>query len=115
MTPEQCTEIVKAEGWRRDFADDGDPFTLSWMHPPSHRVVTVDNAGSDEESPDWFAICRVHDELGNPVDGSMLGPFTYGEAFQRARAMRRAVLADKPGVAFLHEQLTLDDVLAKAG
>lgn len=101
---------LEAEGWfwMWDRGEDGS--LLIWMHPPSGRVVSVEcfrpspnhevwvtGEHSPRSNEGWWVICRSHDDLGNPTDGTILAPFElFNDALRRARAIRRAILAEHP-------------------
>lgn len=115
LGPEMTTE-----GWRVVGGE-----WVSWFHPPSSRSVCVDSyewrqctgivalhgAPVDPKTAGYVVNCRIHDELGNPVEGTCFWIESYGEAIRRARALRASILAEHaPPPAT--EQLTLDDALA---
>lgn len=97
---------MQAEGWRAM----GDSDWLIWIHPPSHRVVTVEGpirwescrripavpeAPASEEAEGFLVSCTKNDENGEPYEGDVFWIESYGMAIRYARAVRRAVLADR--------------------
>jgi hypothetical protein len=114
-------ELV-AEGWRAI----GD--WIIWLHIPSHRSVSVEDylweqctrvpalpeAPADPKTEGWVVSCRVHDELGNPIQGTCFWMESWASALRQARLLRASILAEHAPHPHV-EQLTLDELLTKRG
>lgn len=131
---EYNARLAKANGWRELGPEMiGEAWMvigdfITWQHPPSQRVVTVDGPIKREnahvptlfdkpcppDTPGWVVTSRYHDDLGNPISAGSTWFWleSFGEAVKRARAIRQSILDERrtPAIA---DQLTLDDALAK--
>ena len=98
---------------------------ILWLHIPSHRSVSVEvwrwdrcvgipalpERPEDPEAEGWVVNCRIHDELGNPTQGTCFWMASWAVALRQARSLRAAILAEH--VPHPHaDQLTFDDVLS---
>lgn len=108
-----------AEGWRV-LIDE----LLVWTHAPSLQSVSVDSCKrknaiipafpNEQASPDsdGYIVCQsVHDEQGNPIDGSGVWVASYALAIKTARELRRRIMNDHSILSPLG-QLNFDDFLA---
>ena len=113
----------EGDGWVTTRDDDGTFGFMMWVHEPSHRCVAVHatrrcnwigavwgDEPADRNAPGYSVTCRVHDELGNPVEGEGFWVASFECALLQAQKYRAAVLADryKPSSAV---QLTLDEAV----
>lgn len=109
---------LAAEGW----IAIGD--WITWLHVPSHRSVSVEDylweqctgvpavpdAPSDPKTEGWVVSCRVHDELGNPIQGTCFWMASWADALRQARSLRASILVEHVPPAH-GEQLTFDDLV----
>ena len=103
---------LEAEHW---IAIGGDH--IMWLHPPSFRSVTLEGPSprkterfdclgvpclhgepADPATEGYLVFCRVHDHLGNPIEGSGYWIESYAEALTHARKIRTSILAETPEI-----------------
>lgn len=97
---------------------------IMWLHPPSCRCVAIEgpiawescmqipavpSAPASADVEGYLVACRVHDELGNPVDGDIFWVESYGCALRYARRIRSLILEGSPLPAERAKQLSLFD------
>lgn len=113
-----------AEGWWSIGSDLHD--AIWWLHPSSQRTVHIGNyqwknvsgipafhgPPTDPKTLGFVVACRIHDEHGNPIEAGSFWIESLTDALKWARRMRAAILAESPLPQ--GEQLTLDDLLARA-
>lgn len=100
---------LTAEGWV-SFA--GETFeSFHWLCGRDPRSVSIDGPrerstctrvlGDPETAPEtigYVVVCRRHDDLGNPIEGTAFWVESFAEAWRRARAIRSAILAEYPPI-----------------
>lgn len=117
---------MTAEGWRHmdaDVGEESDYDSYFWTHPPSSRVVAIDQCRrsqwrgpvwgpepTEEQTPGYCVTLRVHDEWGNPIEGDGFWIESFGLAVKLGREIRRHVLGER-AMPTERTQLTLDDAI----
>lgn len=120
--PRSLGPEMLAEGWRVPMDE-----WIVWTHAPSLQSVSIDSLKrknsimpafpNEPASPDtdgYVVSQTVHDEHGNPVDGSAVWVESYALAIKTARDLRQRILSEYPILSPL-EQLNFDDFLERKG